>query len=660
MSPVEEHLSKSSPSERSMERPPVAGHSHASGHDDHVEDGHELGGFEWLEVARVLFVLLAAAAVWFHLWEPFHYVSVIGLAATLIGGYPIFKEAFENIIERRMTMELSMTIALVSALVIGQFFTALVITAFVLAAEILEGLTVGRGRRAIQDMLDFLPRLASVLRNGEVVEVETDAIIPGEVVLIRPGSRIPVDGRVISGHSFVEQAAITGEPMPSEKTAGSEVFAGTINQAGTLQVRADRLGKETTFGKIIEAVERAEHSRAPIQKMADRLAGYLVYFALGAAALTFVITHNITSTISVIIVAGACGIAAGTPLAILGAIGRAARKGAVIKGGIYLEALGDLDAVFIDKTGTLTFGSPLVTRVVPMPGISERALLEAAAGAERNSEHPLGRAIVSFAQQKGISVAEPEHFEYRVGRGVVALHDGEHTVVGNRVLFEDLGIVPRPQGAGIEETEILVAREFQYAGSIFVSDQVHPSAAPAVKALHEMKIEVTLLTGDTKAAADAVAGRLGIKYVDAELLPLEKTHFVAEEVRLGRIVAMLGDGINDAPALTEATIGIAMGAGTDVARESADVVLIGNDLTRFVDTVRIARSCRRIILENFYGTLIVDTIGIGLAAAGLLNPLMAAFIHVASELTFIANSTRLLPPRKGRKTTDAQMTVSEG
>ncbi len=254
----------------------------------------------------------------------------------------------------------------VSALAIGEFFTALVITAFVLAAEILEGLTVGRGRRAIQDMLDFLPQTASVLRDNQIVEVDTKTIVPGEVVVIRPGSRIPVDGKVMSGHSFVEQAAITGEPIPSEKSTGSDVYAGTINQAGTLQVRAERLGKETTFGKIIEAVENAERSRAPIQKTADRLAGYLVYFALGAALLTFLITHNLRSTISVIIVAGACGIAAGTPLAILGAIGRAARKGSIIKGGIYLEALGRLHTVFLDKTGTLTYGFPRSRSSVPL------------------------------------------------------------------------------------------------------------------------------------------------------------------------------------------------------------------------------------------------------------------------------------------------------
>jgi heavy metal translocating P-type ATPase len=619
------------------------------------EEDHE-HGFELVEVLRVAFVALAAAAVWFHLWEPFHRVSVIGLGATLIGGYPIFKEAFENILERRMTMELSMTIALVSALAIGEFFTALVITAFVLAAEILEGLTVGRGRRAIQDMLDFLPQTASVLREGRIVEVDTKTIQPGEVVVIRPGSRIPVDGRVLSGHSFVEQAAITGEPMPSEKSAGSDVYAGTINQAGTLQVRAERLGKETTFGKIIEAVENAERSRAPIQKTADRLAGYLVYFALGAAVLTFLITHNLRSTISVIIVAGACGIAAGTPLAILGAIGRAARKGAVIKGGIYLEALGQLNIVFLDKTGTLTYGTPVVSAVRTAPGISERTLIEAAATAERNSEHPLGRAIVRFAEGKNMQGADPEFFEYRLGRGVLASLRGTAIVVGNRALFEELGIAHPKKDTDRKEagTDVLVARGGRYCGSIVVTDQLRPSAAPAVKTLGEMNIKVVLLTGDTKAAAKAVADQLGIVEVYAELLPEQKTAFIAEQVKKGRTVAMLGDGINDAPALSEATVGVAMGAGTDVARESADVVLIGNDLAKFVETVRIARNCRRIILQNFYGTLIVDTIGIGLAAAGFLNPLLATFIHVASELTFILNSTRLLPPRERKRPAGAE------
>src|SRR6202050_4728429 len=345
-------------------------------------------GVDWAELVRIAFVALAAAAVWFRLWEPFPHISVIGIAAALIGGYPIFKEGLENIVERKMTMELSMTIALLSALAIGEFFTALVITGFVLAAEVLEGLTVGRGGRAIQSLLDFLPRTVAVRRNDQVIEVASDQVQVSDTVIVKPGGRIPVDGVVLGGRSFVEQAAITGEAMPVEKTPGDAVYAGTINQSGALEIGAQKLGRDTTFGRIIEAVERAEKSRAPIQKTADRLAGYLVYFALGAAVLTFIITHNIRSTISVVIVAGACGIAAGTPLAILGAIGRAAHQGAIIKGGLYLEALGHLDTVFLDKTGTITFGVPRVAQIRPEPDISEHMLLGMAASAEHDSEHP--------------------------------------------------------------------------------------------------------------------------------------------------------------------------------------------------------------------------------------------------------------------------------
>src|SRR5579872_4727810 len=320
MSSIAEHSRKSATLQHPPANSQVADHKPEIDHHDHDQDH----GFEWLDAARVVFVALAASAVWFHLWEPFHRVSVIGLAAALIGGYPIFKEAFENIIERKMTMELSMTIALVSALAIGEFFTALVITGFVLAAEVLEGLTVGRGRRAIQSLLDFLPRTVAVRRNGQILEVPSNQLQVGETVIVKPGGHIPVDGIVLSGRSFVEQAAITGEAMPVEKAQGDAVYAGTMNQSGALEIGARKLGRDTTFGRIVEAVERAEKSRAPIQKTADRLAGYLVYFALGAAILTFIITHNVRSTISVVIVAGACGIAAGTPLAILGAIGRAA------------------------------------------------------------------------------------------------------------------------------------------------------------------------------------------------------------------------------------------------------------------------------------------------------------------------------------------------
>jgi Cu+-exporting ATPase len=609
-------------------------------HKDHAEHSH---GFESPDLARIIFVALAAAVVWFRVWEPLPHFSIIGIAATLIGGYPIFKEAVENIFEGRMTMELSMTIALVAALLAGEFFTALVISLFVLAAEVLEGLTVGRGRRAIEELVNLLPRSGTVRRDGKVSELPITEIQVGDSLLINPGSRIPADGTVLDGHSFVDQASITGESMPVEKAPGALVYAGTINQSGVLEIRADRLGHDTTFGKIIEAVERAERSRAPIQKTADRLAGYLVYFALGAAALTFLITHNVRSTISVIIVAGACGIAAGTPLAILGAIGRAAREGSIIKGGLFLELLAQVDTVLFDKTGTLTFGQPEVIEVVPADGIPEQAILEAAARAERRSEHPLAKAIVRKAVEHSIVVKDAGDFRYTPGKGIVSTVDGEAIAVGNRLLMGELGIPTPGWNQHTGATEVLVAQRGVFLGTILVADNLRPEAAVAVRDLTTMGLKIVLLTGDTKAVADRVGKAVGVSGVYSELLPEQKLQKVTELIDNGHKVAMLGDGINDAPALTKATVGVAMGSGTDVARESADVVLIGSDLSRFVETMRIARQCRKIIMQNFYGTIAVDSLGVMLAAFGMLNPLLAAFIHVSSELTFILNSTRMLP-----------------
>jgi len=293
------------------------------------QESEQPHSFHWGEIYRVAFVAAAAGVLWFLGKTPNPYITAIGVTCTLVGGFPIFAEAYENIVQRRMTMELSMAIAIVAALAIREIFTALVITLFVLGAEILEGLTVGRGRRAIERLIELLPKTATVRRANGWDDVGIAQVHAGDVVLARPGSRIPVDGVVVTGTSFVDQSPITGESFPVEKMRGTSVYAGTINQMGALEIEVERIGRDTTFGRIVEEVERAEKSRAPIQKTADKLAGYLVYFALGAAALTFLITHNVRSTISVVIVAGACGIAAGTPLAILGAIGRAARAGAI-------------------------------------------------------------------------------------------------------------------------------------------------------------------------------------------------------------------------------------------------------------------------------------------------------------------------------------------
>jgi heavy metal translocating P-type ATPase len=616
--------------------------------EDERNEHEHADNVDWLELARIGFVVLAAAAAWFRLWEPLARVSVIGLVGTIGGGWPIFHEAWSNLRERRMTMELSMTIALVAALVIGEFFTALVITAFVLAAEVLEGLTVGRGRRAIRDLLDFLPATASVRRSTDVVRIPLNQVRVGDVVLVAPGECIAVDGSVRSGHSYVDQATITGESTPVEKGLDAIVYAGTINQTGTLEILADRLGRDSSFGKIVEAVEHAERSRAPVQKTADRYAGYLVYFALACALLTFAITRDARATISVIIVAGACGIAAGTPLAVLGAIGRAARVGAIIRGGRYLEALWKIETVAFDKTGTVTVGRPDIHEIRPAAGVTEGAVLEAAAIAERRSEHPLATAIIRAADAQRLPPVEPEAFEYTPGRGIVARVRGEEILIGNRAFVTEhrlaldrLGDREVPQAV----SEVLVARADVLLGSILIADGVRAEAPAAMRELHRLGIRTVLLTGDTRTVAMAVGQTLQVDDVQAELLPEDKVEAVRRLAAGGRTVAMVGDGVNDAPALMQATVGVAMGSGTDVARESADIVLLGSDLLKFVDTVRVARRAHAIIRFNFIGTLTVDAIGVGLAAFGFLNPLLAAFIHVASELTFILNSARLLPAR---------------
>jgi heavy metal translocating P-type ATPase len=616
------------------------------GHEDSREHEHALNR---REINRVLFVAVTAAAIWFLGGARNPYIMGVGVICTLVGGFPIFHEAYENIVQRRMTMELSMAIAIVAALAIREIFTALVITLFVLVAEILEGLTVSRGRTAIRHLVGLLPTTATVRRNGKWQNVETKEVAVGDIVLVKPGARIPVDGLVAGGRSFVDQATITGESMPVEKTKKSAVYAGTINQSGALEIRVDRMGRDTTFGKIIDAVERAEKSRAPIQGIADRLAGYLVYFALGAAVVTFLVTHNVRSTISVVIVAGACGIAAGTPLAILGGIGRAAQLGSIIKGGLYLESLATIHTILLDKTGTLTYGTPAVVDVHPAKGVSVASLLQASVTAESRSEHPLANAILKKASDMGIPIEEPETFEYTPGKGIVAMRDGMEIMVGNRLFLEGHRVV-LPTGATSEtDSEVFVAREGDFLGTLAVADMLRPEARKAIQDLKSMGFKTVLLTGDSRSVAEAIGRKLGVDEIAAELLPEDKLEFVDRLTREGHNVVMVGDGVNDAPALMKATVGVAMGAGTDVARESANVVLIGNDLSKLVETLTIARRCHRTIMQNFVGTLIVDSIGVGLAAFGFLNPLLAAFIHVSSEMTFILNSARLLPASSAKK-----------
>lgn len=489
----------------------------------HDHEQHGAGHIEPVELTRIGFAGLAIIVGWLKLWQPSSQIDVVGFVAVLACGYPIFREAFADLLSRRMTMELSMTIALAAALAIREVFTALVIVFFVLIAEVLEELTVGKGRRAIQDLLDLLPQAVELRRSGGIQSANLTELRAGDVVLVRPGGRIPVNGVVATGHSFIDQAAITGESMPVEKIPGAPVYAGTVNQSGILEIRTIRLGRDTAFGKIVEAVEQAERSRAPIQRTADRLAGYLVYFALICAALTFLLTHNARSTISVVIVAGACGIAAGTPLAILGAIGRAARQGAIVKGGLYMELLSKVDTVVLDKTGTLTLGNPEVVALDAAKKLEPEFLLRVAASAERYSEHPLARAILRKANELSLKLVDPEDFSYTPGKGIRCLVEGRETIAGNRSFLLENGVEVLPAPASDDSsTEIAIAHGGVYLGSIRIADVLRPEAVEAVQALRNMSIRTVLLTGDASTIANTVGKQLHVDEVLGELLPQEK------------------------------------------------------------------------------------------------------------------------------------------
>jgi len=598
------------------------------------------------DVARTAFVAILAGAVAVleatgAAWPAIVGVTVIGL---LVGCWPILAEAWGDVRARRMSMELSMLIAIAAAAAIGQWVTALVITAFVLAAEILEDLSLDRGRDALSDLLAFLPATVLVRIGGDMRIVPLSQVTVGQVVVVSPGGGIPVDGAVVAGASSVDQSRITGEPMPVDVTVGASVFAGSVNRVGAIEIRAERVGADSSYGQIIETVRAAQSSQAPAQRLADRLAAWLVYLALAAAAVTFLVTRDLPATISVVVVAGACGIAAGTPLAVLAAIGRAARGGAYIKAGTHLERLSTIDTVVFDKTGTLTTGTPAVVGIRPAGDVSAERMLVLAAAAESYSEHPLGQAIVEHVRAAGLPIGPADAFTYAPGRGVTATVAGRTVAAGNRALISDAPESLPGQGTA---TAVHVAVDGSYAGTILLTDTIRGSARGAVSDLRRLGLRTVMLTGDQPAAAHTVGAELGIDDVRAGLLPDQKLAALNTERAAGHLLAMVGDGVNDAPALARADVGIAMGSGTDIARESADVVLISSDLGDLVRTVRVACRARRIVLANFVGTIAVDLVGMTLAALGILGPVLAAVVHVGSESAFILNSARLIPGRIG-------------
>jgi Cu+-exporting ATPase len=542
--------------------------------------------------------------------------------------------------------------------------TAAVVITLVMLGRWLEARARGRTSEAIRRLVTLAPRTARVLRDGGEVEVPTAEVLAGDLIRIRPGERLPVDGTVVEGASTVNESMLTGESLPVAKAPGAAVSAGTVNRTGSFVFRADRVGRETTLARIIALVEEAQGSRAPIQRLADRVAAVFVPIVLAIAALTFAgwwllgpepaFVHALTSAVAVLVIACPCAMGLATPTAIMVATGRGAEHGVLIRNAAALERLSGVDTVVFDKTGTLTLGQPVVTDVVPEAGVPAEDVLALAAAAEQGSEHPIGEAIVARAKALGLALPAIGEFVTVPGQGVDALAPDGRVLLGNHLLMEARGIEtatlrPRAEALAAEgKTVVYVAFGGRALGLVAVADPLKPEAPAAVAALRRLGPAVAMLTGDHRATATAIGRQAGITQVLAEVQPDAKARTVAALQAGGRRVAMVGDGINDAPALAQADVGVAMGSGTDVAIEAADVTLLRSDLLGVVTAVELSRQTMRIVKQNLgwafgYNVVLIPVAAGLLYPLGgvLLSPMLAGAAMAFSSVSVVTNSLRL-------------------
>ncbi len=568
----------------------------------------------------------------------------IGLAIVLIAGYPIFRKVVQAAWRRQIISHTLMSLGAFAALAVGQWATAAVVVFFMRVGDYVENFTTEKARGALKGLTALAPQMARIERNGQETEVPIAQVQVGEIVIVRPGEKIPVDGQVVSGQATIDQASITGESMPVEAGPGSKVFAATLASLGSLRVRATHVGADTTFGQVIRLVEGAEANRANVQRLADKFSAYYLPVVAGVAALTLLLRRDPLATAAVMVVACSCSFALATPIAMLASVGAAARRGILIKGGKYIEILTRADVLLVDKTGTLTLGRPEISDVVALNGLAQNDLLSLAASAEKYSEHPLAEAVRSAARAKALAVLEPQQFDALPGQGVRAQVAGKQVAVGSYRLLPAAEAVPAASALEAQgKTLLYVMQESQLVGLLAAADTGRPEVPAALAEARALGIQhIELLTGDNEATAAAMARRLGIGY-RANMLPEDKIAVVKEYQAKGHTVIMVGDGVNDAPALAQADIGIAMGAaGSDVALEAAHIALMRDDWLLVPETLRIARRTMRVVKMNIAFTVIYNVVGLSLAAFGFLPPIFAAAAQSLPDLGILANSARLL------------------
>jgi Cd2+/Zn2+-exporting ATPase len=581
---------------------------------------------------------------------PSYLSTALSIVSLVVGGYPVLKSAIKTLLIPDLNVDTLVSVAAISATAVGAYREAAAVIFIMLLGEFLEHLTVGKARKAIASLIQLSPKTAWVRREGKEVQVPIEEVKAGEVVIVKPGERIPVDGKILSGCGSVNQSTLTGESIPVEKGAGDKVYCGTFNEAGSCEIEAVQVAEDTKLAQIKRLILEAQAEKSPTQRVMDRFARYFIPAILLIAFFTFLITGEIIRGITILIVACPCALVLGTPTAVVAAIGNAARQGILIKGGPYLEQMGRLKTLLIDKTGTLTEGRPRVVGMRSFDGLDEKAVLYWAAIAEKRSEHPLARAVINRAGELGLNIPHPESFENFRGRGVKAKWNAKTIVVGSSEMLREEGI-EIPESArgllGSKEFEgmtfLLVGLDHRLQGLISIADTLRKGAKAAIDKIRKEGIsEIWMLTGDNEQVADRIAKELGIRY-EAKLYPEEKGMRVKEWRRKGRVVAMIGDGVNDAPALAAADIGIAMGAvGTDVAIETADIALMTDELEKIPTVIRLSRKALRVIKENLIFALIFNTVLVFLSAQGWMTMILGAVMHQASSLLVILNSMRLL------------------
>src|SRR5574340_108140 len=613
-----------------------------------------------------------------------------GLAtpAVLWGGWPIFQRGWASVVNRSLNMfslialgvGVAWTYSVVAMLLPGifppamrsmmgtvpvYFEAAAVIMALVLLGQVMELRARSQTSAAIKLLLGLAPKTARIVRSdGSEEDIPLERVQPGDVLRVRPGEKVPVDGVVLEGMSALDESMVTGESIPVEKTAGARLIGATVNGTGSLLMRAERVGSDTLLAQIVHMVSEAQRSRAPIQRLADVTAGYFVPAVVGVALAALAVwgiwgpeprlAHAVVNAVAVLIIACPCALGLATPMSIMVGTGRGAQAGVLIKNAEALETMEKVNTLVVDKTGTLTEGKPKLVSVVPLAGFDENEVLRLGASLERASEHPLAAAIVGGAKEKGQSLAAVSDFRSYTGKGVAGAVEGHAVALGNLRLFEELqidagGLPARAEALrGDGQTVMLLAIDGRAAGLIGVADPVKASTLDAIRALHEEGVRVIMLTGDNRSTAEAVAKKLGIDRVEAEVLPEQKAAIVKQLQAEGRIVAMAGDGINDAPALAQAQVGIAMGTGTDVAMESAGITLVKGDLRGIVRAVRLSRATMKNIRQNLFFAFIYNVLGIPIAAGVLypvfgllLSPMIAAAAMSFSSVSVIANAVRL-------------------